>query len=243
MAALTEFKVEAVDLENRTNKIEVKFVQAMADFENPEKELEAEFSDKSDKKRVYGPVAFAIDGKDTTAWGIDAGPGRRNQPRRAVFIPEQPLTFTKGVGLNFRLQQNHGGSNSDDNQNHNLGRFRLSVTSATNMVADPLPAGVREIFNTPREQRSPAQVATVFSYWRTIVPEFKETNERIEALWKQWPEGSPTLTLQVRDGSSPDEAQRATCSNAATGSSPATKSPSVCRRFCIHCHRMPMDLG
>jgi hypothetical protein len=203
MAALTEFKVEAVDLANQTNQVEVKFVKATADFENPEKDLEAEFGDKSDKKRAYGPVSFAIDGKDTTAWGIDAGAGRRNQPRKAVFIPEQPLTFTNGVELNFRLQQNHGGSNSDDNQNHNLGRFRISVTHATNVVADPLPAGVREILRIPREQRSPAQVATVFSYWRTTVPEFKEINEKIEALWKQWPEGTPTLTLRARDDEKP----------------------------------------
>src|SRR5439155_26809241 len=106
MSALTEFKVEAVDLASPTNKLQVKFVKATADFSNAEKELEAEFSDKSDKKRVYGPVAYAIDGKDDTAWGIDAGPGRRNQPRKAVFIPEQPIAFTNGVELNFRLMQN-----------------------------------------------------------------------------------------------------------------------------------------
>src|SRR5207245_1136514 len=94
MAALTEFKVEAVDLQNPTNKLQVKFVKASADFSNAEKELEAEFNDKTDKKRLYGPVAFAIDGKDETAWGIDAGPGRRNQPRKAAFLPDKPLAFT-----------------------------------------------------------------------------------------------------------------------------------------------------
>ena len=52
MSALSEFKVEAIDLQNRTNKVEVKFVKATADFSNEEKELEAEFNDKSDKKRV-----------------------------------------------------------------------------------------------------------------------------------------------------------------------------------------------
>ena len=41
--------------------------------------------DKSGKRRVTGPIEYAIDGKDETAWGIDAGPGRRNQPRKAVF--------------------------------------------------------------------------------------------------------------------------------------------------------------
>ena len=210
MSALTEFRVEAVDLSNRTNKVTVKFVKATADFSNAEKELESEFSDRTDKKRVYGPVEFAIDGKGETAWGIDAGPGRRNQSRKAVFTPEAPLVFTNGVELNVYLDQKHGGWNSDDNQTHNLGRFRISVTGTTNAVADPLPAGVREIFQTPREQRTPAQVATVFSHWRTTVPEFNAANEKIEALWKQWPEGTPTLALVARKGNQVGEEKRAT---------------------------------
>lgn len=208
MAALSEFKVEAIDLQNRTNKVEVKFVKATADFANAEKPLEAEFDDKSNKKRVYGPIELAIDSKEDTAWGIDAGPGRRNQARKAVFVPEHPLTFTNGVELNFRLAQNHGGWNSDDNQNHNLGRFRLSVTTSTNAVADPIPANVREIFKVPREKRSDAQIAAVFSHWRTTVPEFKETNEKIEALWKQWPEGAPSSTLVARRGAGPEDQLR-----------------------------------
>jgi len=215
MAALSEFKVEAVDLQNPTNKVEVKFVKATADFANARKPLEPEFQSESRRrkdgdKRTYGPVEDAIDGNGDTAWGIDAGPGRRNIARKAVFTPEKPIEFTHGVVLNFRLQQGHGGDNSDDNQNHNLGRWRISVTAATNAVADPVPAGVREILKLAREQRTPAQVATVFSHWRTTVPEFKETNEKIEALWKQWPEGAPTLTLKTRTESGPGDEKRAT---------------------------------
>jgi hypothetical protein len=37
-------------------------------------------------------------------------------------------------------------------------------------------------------------VAAVFSHWRTTVAEFKEANAKIEALWRQWPAGTPTLT-------------------------------------------------
>ncbi len=198
MSTLSEFNVEAEDAKDSNKKVNVKFVKATADYSNAEKSLEAEFDDRSGAKRVYGPVDFAIDGKSDTAWGIDAGPGRRNQPRKAVFIPDKPIAFTNGVILTFRLLQNHGGWNSDDNQNHNLGRFRLSVTSVTNAVADPVPAGVREIFKLDRERRTPAQTATVFSYWRTTLPEFKEVNDQIEVLWKQWPEGTPTLTLVAR---------------------------------------------
>ena len=210
MAALSEFSVEAEDIENPTNTVKVKFVKATADFSNAEKDLEAEFDDRSGKRRPYGPVEFAIDGKDNTAWGIDAGPGQRNQPRNAVFVPEKPIAFPKGAVLNFRLAQSHGGWNSDDNQNHNLGRFRLSVTPATNAIADPLPARVREILALPREGRTPVQVAAVFSYWRTTVAEFETANKKIESLWKQWPEGNPTQTFVARAGVLPGDEKRST---------------------------------
>jgi len=147
---------------------------------------------------VTGPVEYAIDGKDETAWGIDAGPGRRNVPRNAVFVPEKPVSFPDGVVLDFHLKQVHGGWNSDDHMNNNLGRFRLSVTDAPNPAADPVPANVRQILANPAEKRSAAQAAAVFGYWRTTVPEWKAENDRIEGQWKQWPVGSTQLTLQAR---------------------------------------------
>lgn len=198
--ALSEFKVEAADASNPTNKVTVKLVKATADYGNPERDLEINFDDKSGKKRVTGPVEFAIDGKDDTAWGIDAGPGRRNQPRKAVFVPEKPVGFTNGTILTFRLVQNHGGWNSDDHMNNNLGRFRFSVSAATNAAADPLPKKVREVIaRIPAGERTPEQAAAVFSYWRTTVPEFAETNGKIEKLWAQWPAGSGALILAARE--------------------------------------------
>src|SRR5205823_2093747 len=108
--------------------------------------------------------------------------------------------FADGTVLVFHLKQNHGGWNSDDIMNNNLGRFRISATTnAAPVLADPIPKRVRDIFAIPREKRTPAQVATIFSYWRTTVPEFKETSEKIEALWKQWPAGNTALTLIARD--------------------------------------------
>ncbi len=211
MSALTEFRVELRKAPEDKEVQKVKFASVTADFSNPEKELEPEFDDRSGKKRTYGPVAFAIDDKEETAWGIDAGPGRRNQPRKAVFVPVHPMDITNATTvLNLYLEQSHGGWNSDDNQNHNLGRFRFSVTSATNAVADPIPDAVREIFKIASEERSPAQVAAVFSQWRTTVPEFAAVNAEIETLWKQWPEGTPTSTLISRRGTGPGDEPRET---------------------------------
>jgi hypothetical protein len=62
-----------------------------------------------------------------------------------------------------------------------------------------VPKRVRDILAIPREKRSPHQIAAVFSYWRTLQPEFAETNDRIEKLWAQWPEGETQLTLMARD--------------------------------------------
>jgi hypothetical protein len=197
--ALTEFKVEAAAVTSPTNQIEVQWAHATADYANPERELEPNFDDQSHRRRVTGPVHFAIDGKAETAWGIDAGPGRRNQPRKAVFVARQPVGFREGTILTFRLVQDHGGWNSDDHMNNNLGRFRLSVCAATNVVADPLPQAVRDIFALPCERRTPAQLAVLFSCWRGTVPEFAGVNEQIEALWKQWPAGSTALMLLARD--------------------------------------------
>src|SRR5205085_6053188 len=110
------------------------------------------------------------------------------------------IGFPGGTILLFQLAQNHGGWNSDDLMNNNLGRFRLSVTTnAAPVVADPLPKRVRDIFAVPRERRSPGQIAALFTFWRATVAEFKEANEKIEALWKQWPAGATALTLMPRE--------------------------------------------
>jgi len=198
--ALTEFKVEAIEVKNPTNKVAVHFARATSDFDQPQAPLEPNFDDKTGTNRVTGPVAFAVDGKEETAWGIDAGPGRRNQARKAVFECSTNVGFPGGTIFLFKLAQEHGGWNSDDLMNNNLGRFRLSATTdPMPVVADPLPAGVRQILAIPREGRTPEQIETVFSYWRTTVSEFRETNEKIEALWKDWPAGSTALTLVARD--------------------------------------------
>jgi hypothetical protein len=39
----------------------------------------------------------------------------------------------------------------------------------------------------------------VFSYWRTTLPEAQEENQRIEALWRTYPEGASQLVLLPRE--------------------------------------------
>jgi len=119
--ALSEFNVE---VEKAGKREKVKFIKAFADYSNPERDLEKNFDDQSKKKRVTGPVSFAIDGKDDTAWGMDAGRAAAiNRGKRSSF-PRSRFDLPDGGTLHFNLKQNHGGWNSDDHMNNNLGRFR-----------------------------------------------------------------------------------------------------------------------
>jgi hypothetical protein len=200
--ALSEFSAEAAPASDTKKAKKVKFSDATADFDQPVRDLESIFDDKTKAHRTTGPVKFAIDGDANTAWGIDAGAGRRNVARKAVFLCEKPIEAgddASGIRLTVHLQQNHGGWNSDDNQNNNLGRFRISVTDAPGHVAaDPLSKAVRDILAIPRDKRTRHQMQTVFDYWRTTVPQWKEANAQIDQLWRQWPAGTLTSTLEAR---------------------------------------------
>ena len=57
----------------------------------------------------------------------------------------------------------------------------MSVTSDANAEADPLPKNVRDLLAVPAPERSPEQVQTIFRYWRSTVPEWKQENEAIAA--------------------------------------------------------------
>ncbi|HQR08180.1 MAG TPA: PSD1 and planctomycete cytochrome C domain-containing protein [Gemmatales bacterium] len=197
--ALSEFKAQVTDINDKAKKENVKFIKALADYSNPTRDLEATYDDKSGKKRITGSIDFAIDGKNETAWGIDQGPGRRNQPRVAVFVSEKPISLPAGSTLDIFLTQQHGGWNSDDHMNNNLGRFRLSATDEDGAEAGVLPQRVLEVLQVPEKDRTPAQQATLFSYWRTTVPEWKTANDQMEELWNQWPVGASSLVAQSRE--------------------------------------------
>src|SRR5579862_8073028 len=76
--ALTEFSVEFAPETGKWKAEKIKFTKASADYgDPPTTPLEKYYDDKSNKPRVTGPVDYAIDGKEETAWGIDAGSVRR----------------------------------------------------------------------------------------------------------------------------------------------------------------------
>ncbi len=200
-AALTEFSVFVAPADNPSQQTKVKLVSATADVNPPRspqpdylKNIKATEGDK----RVTGPIDFAIDGDNNTAWTTDIDPGRRNQSRKAVFVFEQPVGFAGGSLITVQPTMNHGGWNNNDNHNCLMGRYRFSATTAADPIADPLPARVREILQSGAEPRTPDQQAAVFRHWRSTVADWSDANARIDSLWKSYPEGTTQLVLQER---------------------------------------------
>ena len=196
--ALTEFEVVLEPREGSGKPQKLKIVSATADVNPPQLPLGPAFDDRSGNKRVTGPIEYANDGDNNTAWTNEEGPGRSNVPRNAVFVLEKPLDASAGVRLTFKLAQNHGGWNSDDNQNNNLGRFRFAVTGGKDAKADPIPQPIRAILAIPVAERSAEQVDELFSHWRTTVAEWTETNRRLDALWQSHPRGTTQLVVSQR---------------------------------------------
>ncbi|MCA9144301.1 MAG: PSD1 domain-containing protein [Planctomycetaceae bacterium] len=203
-AALTQFTVFVAPADDPTKRTKLKLVSATADVnpkQSPQPDYLKNIEAKDGDKRTTGPIEFAIDDDGDTAWTTDIDPGRRNQPRKAVFVPEQLVGFPQGTVITFQPTMNHGGWNNNDNHNCLMGRYRFSLTTASDPVADPLPTQVREILSIDAAKRTPSQQDAVFSHWRTTVAKWSEANARIEELWHQYPEGTTQYVLRERENS------------------------------------------
>jgi hypothetical protein len=188
LALLSEFEVEVASPTDPTQWERVPLAGASADFAPPDR-----------------PIGLAIDGNPKTSWGTDAGPGLRNQDRRAVFLLREPLVpLDEGRLLRVALvQKEFGGSAAERFEAPNLGRFRISLTDAPAPKADPLPPATRAILAIPPRQRTAEQKRTLFRSYRMTVPEWAEANREITALFKGWP--FPTTTLVVTPRAVPRE--------------------------------------
>lgn len=200
--ALSEFELRAAPSEKPIEAYEewtpVKIASAIADVNPPVRSLGPDFPIKDDKHRVTGPISMAIDGDGDTAWTTDIDPERRNHPHCAIFVLAEPLALGPDTVLAFRLGQMHGGWNSDDNQNNNIGRFRISVTDATELPKQVLPESVRWALTVAPDRRSDNMRDSIFAAWRESAPELYETNERIAALLRGLPSGTTQLVMHER---------------------------------------------
>lgn len=158
---LSEIRLTAGAATGATAGQTVKFKAATADYSQPNHS-----------------IAGAIDGKaDKEGWAVDPAFGK---PHTAIFQTAQPLEFKEGTVLTVTLDFQYG------NQ-HQLGRFRLSVTGDANPLdAERLPEPVVKALAA--DKRTPPQQAALQTYYRTTVstaPELKQTRDELANLQSQ----------------------------------------------------------
>ena len=131
-----------------------------------------------------------LDAKADTGWSIK---GQEGKAHEAVWQLAQPLHQEHGTYLKLTLIQQFI-------HQHTIGRFRVSVTrDPLPVVTADVPAAIEAILVTPREQRTPEQLAQVKRYYLSIAPELKEEHEAIDALRASMPQYPTTLALTERE--------------------------------------------
>ncbi len=115
----------------------------------------------------------AIDGKSETGWAIDGGTGRNHA---ALFTLSRPIECPPDARLILELDQFY-----DDN--HLLGRFRLSATDAEGPLMRPEhPEEWRPLLAAAPEDLSDADRERLHQYYLSLDPEFRELKRADDML-------------------------------------------------------------
>ena len=160
----------------------------LSDFEveasaggGPETRQRVVFKDAEADESQDGYDVRALLKKDSGlhGWAIDASQPSMPLLRQAVLTPEKPFGFEGGTMLTIRLKHNMRHSS------RNLGRFRLSVTTA----ADPefavkLPARLRPVLETEAAKRTDEQKEQVAVAYRNIAPLLDPARKELARLEK-----------------------------------------------------------
>ncbi len=153
---LTEVEVAVVAKEGEAAK-PVKIVAALADF-----------------SQDGHPVQQAIDGNNATGWAVNGHQAIAN--RTAVFKLAEAAA---GAQLIVRLKH--------DSQygQHNIGRFRLSLTSIPEPSLEDkggVPGPVAAVLQVAADKRTEDQKTLLAKHYRTIAPELASLRDQIAKL-------------------------------------------------------------
>ena len=136
---LNEFVVTALPADGKGEQVAVKFAKATASF--------------SQKNFQVSELIEDARGGKQSGWAINP---EFHKPHWAIFECPEPIGFSGGTTLKFKLVQNFGGGRT-------IGRLRLSAFTGR-IGGDPLPADLAAVLALPLEKRSPAQAQKLAEY-------------------------------------------------------------------------------
>ncbi len=142
-------------------------------------------------------VASAIDDNKKSAWAVDPQVG---QNQAASFEIDTPVSNPQGTTLTFTLK-------FENNAGHNLGRFRLSLSTAAKPVGldgDEAPERrvdeVNQALTTPAAERTEAQRATLLDWYRRQDETWQKLNGAMQEHAIQAPKPELTKVMIASEG-------------------------------------------
>jgi hypothetical protein len=120
-------------------------------------------------------VAQAIDGNPDTGWALSPQLGKNHT---AVFEGRTKVGNPGGGVLKFEMLQK-----LPNPKNHNIGRFRLSVTTQkTPLYLQVLPENIAKIVNGDPAKRTPQQQQEVANYYRNLDTDLRRLQNAVAEL-------------------------------------------------------------
>jgi hypothetical protein len=176
---LTTFSATAAPADGSAEPVKLAFATARADFSQGDWD-----------------VAKAINENPEDGWAVSPQFGKRHV---AAFELNDPLSVEVPTRLTITLDQTYNGPNP-----HNIGRFRLSVTSARSPVSlDGLTPELAAIVSIPREKRSDNEQAQLDAYYRTIDSELARLSDALKQHAAQQPKLPDDAKAQAVSEKSP----------------------------------------
>jgi hypothetical protein len=144
---------------------------------------------KSDFAQKDWPIAAALNDKPDDGWAVSPQIGKRHV---ATFELKQPVQFEQGTQLTFVLDQQYTG------KTHNLGKFRLSITTAASPHAlEGFPSDVADVLAIVPAERTAEQAKLVTTYFKTVDSALAKLNEQLTQHAKSAPKKSAVKAQSV----------------------------------------------
>jgi mono/diheme cytochrome c family protein len=174
---LTDFRVVA-KLPDGTDK-PLKLVNPKATFEQP---------------NLF--IRYAIDEDKKSGWAVDPQFGKDHA---AVFELADDVNVDGDCTLTFTLE-------FKGNNRHNIGRARLSISSAAKPVGlegQAVPGEMAMILDTPSDKRNLEQQAKLLKWYRHLDPGWREANKPVAEHLAKEPKPQLTQMMVCSEGVTP----------------------------------------
>jgi hypothetical protein len=121
------------------------------------------------------PITAAIDNNLDTGWALVPETGKS---QTAIFEMKTPVGFAEGTLLTVKLIHRYAG------RDHNIGKFRLSVTNSKmpNLMGAP-PVIVKALHTDPAK-RTAEQTAAIRNHYRSLDPNLPQLAAAVTAIGK-----------------------------------------------------------